>query len=130
MFLTLPTREKTLVPALLVLPVSVNQAGPFGHDGRDVVPGLDVVDVGGHAPQALLRGKRRARAGASGEAFERGDQRRLFAADERARAFHQFDIEVEAAAQDVVAQQAVFAGLLDGAFAGDGRPADIRRARR
>ena len=27
--LTLPTSEKTLVPALLVLPVSLNQAGPL-----------------------------------------------------------------------------------------------------
>src|ERR1035437_7237093 len=28
-FLILPTSEKTFVPALLALPVSVNQAGPF-----------------------------------------------------------------------------------------------------
>ena len=87
----------------------------LGHDGRDVVPGLDVVDVGGLAPQALLRRERRTRPGPSGVAFERGDQRGLFAADERARAFHQLDVEVEAAAQDVVAQQAVLARLLDGA---------------
>src|ERR1700690_2109869 len=29
LFCTLPTREKTFVPELLALPVSVNHAGPF-----------------------------------------------------------------------------------------------------
>ena len=87
----------------------------LGDDGRDVVPGLDVVDVGGLAPKPLLRGKRRTRTGAARQAFERSDQRGLFAAHERAGAFHHFDIEVETAAQDVVAQDAVFARLLDGA---------------
>ena len=94
----------------------MNQAGPLSDDGRDVVPGLDVVDVGGLAVQALLRGEGRTRARASGEAFERGDQRRLFAADERAGALDQLDIEVEAAAEDVVAEHAVLARLVDGAF--------------
>ena len=32
-FFTLPTSENTLVPALLALPVSVNQAGPFSTMG-------------------------------------------------------------------------------------------------
>src|SRR5579863_3075611 len=32
-FLTLPTREKTLVPGLLLLPVSVNHAGPLAMMG-------------------------------------------------------------------------------------------------
>src|ERR1035438_3786320 len=31
--------------------------GAFGDDGRDVVPGLDVIDVGWFAPQPLLRRK-------------------------------------------------------------------------
>ena len=89
--------------------------GSFGHDGGDVVPGLDVVDVGGAAPQALLRGKRRTRTGTSGEAFERRDEGGLLAADKCAGAFHQADIEAEAAAHDVVPEQAVDTGLIDGA---------------
>ena len=82
---TLPTSENTLVPELLALPVSLNHAGPLRHDGRDVVPGLDVIDVGGLAPEALLRGERRTGAGPSGLAFQRSDQRGLFAADETLR---------------------------------------------
>jgi hypothetical protein len=51
--LTLPTRENTFVPLLLVLPFG-EQVGTLDDDGRDVVPGLDVIDVGGFAEQALL----------------------------------------------------------------------------
>ena len=66
--------------------------------------------------KAVLRRVRRPRRRPSGLAFQRADQRRLFAADERAGAFHQRQVEVEAAAQDVLAQQAVLLRLLDGAF--------------
>ena len=66
-----------------------------------------------HRPFCAGIGRPRTRA--AGEAFERGDQRGLFAADECARALHQFDVEVEAAAEDVLAQQPVFARLFDGA---------------
>ena len=50
----------------------------------------------------------------AGKAFERGDQRRLFAADKGSRALHQFDVEVESAVENVRAQQAVLACLFDG----------------
>ena len=64
-----------------------------------------------HRPFCAGKGGR----GADGRrALERGDQRRLLAADEGAGAFNHFDVEGEAAAQDVLAQQAVFAGLADG----------------
>jgi hypothetical protein len=39
----------------------------------------------------------------------------LFSADKGPRALHQLDVEVESAVEDVVAEEAVFAGLLDGA---------------
>ena len=83
-------------------------------DGRDVVPGLDVVDVGRLAVQTLLRREGRAGMRPSRVAFERGNQRRLFAADKGSRALHQLDVEVEAAVQDIRAQQAILARLLDG----------------
>ena len=113
-FLTLPTSEKTLVPELAPLPVSANHAGPQSDDRGDVEPGLDVVDIGRVAPDALLRREGRARTRPAGAPFERGDQRRLLAADECAGAFDHVDVEGESASQDVLAQEAVFAGLADG----------------
>ena len=46
----LPTSENTFVPGLASLPIAVNHAGPLAMIGRDVEPGLDVVDVGRIAP--------------------------------------------------------------------------------
>ena len=88
----------------------------LGDDRRDVVPGLDVVDVGRLAVEALLRRERRARARPAGLALERRDERRLLAADEGAGALDELDVEVEAAAEDVVAEDAVGPGLLDRAL--------------
>ena len=62
---------------------------------------LDVVDEGGLAPQAGLRGERRAQARHAAAAFDRGDQGRLFAADEGAGAFLDGD------AQRVIAPQQI-----------------------
>ena len=87
-----------------------------GHDGRHVVPGLDVVDVGGLAVEAALGGERRPRPGSAGLALERGDERRLLAADEGAGALDDLDVEVEAAAHDVRAHEAVLASLGHRAF--------------
>src|SRR5206468_2472038 len=89
--------------------------GPAGHNGRDVVPGFDVVDVGGLSPQSFLRGERRSWPRSSGLSFQRSDERSLFAADKSARSFHQFDIELESATEDVLPQQSIFARLFDGA---------------
>jgi len=47
-------------------------------------------------------------------AFERGHERGGLAAHERARALDDRDVEVHARAEDVVAEQAVGARLLDG----------------
>ena len=98
---------------------ALGAAGPgepgraLGDDGGDVVPGLHVVDVGGLAPEAFLGREGRARARAAGVALEGRDERRLLAADERARPLHELEVEPEAAAEDVVAEHAVGAGLLD-----------------
>ena len=89
---------------------------PLRDDGRDVVPGLDVVDVGGLAVEALLGGERRPGPRPARVALERGDEGRLLAADEGAGALDHLDVEVEAAAEDVVAEHAVGARLLDGAL--------------
>ena len=128
--LTLPTSEKTLVPALLALPVSVNQAGPLVTIGAMLYQVSTLLMLVGLPHRPFCAGKGGRGRGLPGVAFERRDQRRLLAADERAGAFHQLDVEVEAAAQDVLAQQAVLPRLLDGARSGGAPPADTRRARR
>lgn len=89
--------------------------GSLGDDRRHVEPGFDVVDVGGLAPESLLGGERGAGARAAGKTFEGGDERGFLAADERPGAFHKLDIELEAAAHDVVAEEAGLARLVDGA---------------
>ena len=47
-------------------------------------------------------------------AFDRGHQRGFLAADKRAGAEAEVDVEVKAGAEDVLAEEAVFPGLLDG----------------
>ena len=42
----------------------------FGDDGRNVVPGFDVIDVRGLAPESFLRGEGWAGAGPAGLAFQ------------------------------------------------------------
>ena len=84
------------------------------HDGRDIGEGLHVVDQRGTLPQPRFRREGRPRARRAALAFDAGDQRRLLAADEGARAQPYVDVETEARAADAVAQQAQALGLLDG----------------
>ena len=113
--LILPTRENTLVPALLVLPVSVNHAGPLATIGAMLYQVSTLLMLVGQPHRPFWAGNGGRGRGRPAKSFERGDQRGLFAAHECARAFHQADIEVEAAAHDVLAEQAVQARLHDGA---------------
>ena len=64
--------------------------------------------------QALDRREGRTGTGLAAVALDGGHQRGLLAADEGAGAQAQLDIKVKAGAEDIVAQQAVFTGLLDG----------------
>ena len=68
----------------------------------------------GLLPQALDRGEGRLGDGHAALALEGLQQGRLLAADEGAGAEADLDVEVEAGAEDVLAEEAVFAGLLDG----------------
>ena len=77
------------------------------HDGRDIGVGLHVVDQRRLAPEAACRRIRRPRLGRAPLAFNRCDQRRLLAANKRARAKPNLHIEIERRIADVVAQQAV-----------------------
>ena len=64
--------------------------------------------------QALDRREGRTGPGLAAVALDGGHQRGLLAADESAGAQTEVDIEVKAGAEDVLAQQSVFPGLLDG----------------
>ena len=95
--------------------------GPVVDHGRHVGEGLDVVDDRRLAPQAALRGIGRADPRLPALAFNRMDQGRFFAADEGPRAEADFQVEIEARAEDVLAQQAPGAALVDGVLdAADG----------
>ena len=92
-------------------------------DLRDVAQGFNVVDVGGAFKQTLDRRERGLRPGFTTLAFDGGHQGSFLAAHESAGAQTDVDVKVEISAEDVVAQQAVFMGLLDGllqALNGDG----------
>ena len=90
---------------------------PVDDDG-DGGQGLDVVDDGGFAVQPGLRREGRAGAGHAAPALDGGHQRRLLAADESAGAFLDMHAEVEAGAEDVLAQEALLLCLLPGRCGG------------
>src|SRR6185437_8340458 len=83
------------------------------HDLRNVRQRLDVVDDSRQTEQPSLRGKGRLVARLAAIALDRVEDRRLFAADVRACAATDLDVEAHAAPEDVVAQKAVLARRLD-----------------
>ena len=104
--LTLPTSEKILVPGEPSVPMERNQRAAVEHDVRHVRPGLDVVDVGRPAPQAVLGEVDEAPVRHPAAPLERGHHGARLAADEGAAAAAHAHVERQAAAQDVVAEQA------------------------
>ena len=104
---------KTFVPALFSLPSAAYVRGAVADDPRDVRERLDVVDAGRLAPEPFDRGERRPRPRHAALALDRGDERRLLAAHERAGALAHLNAEVEAAAEDVLAEEPALLGLRD-----------------
>ena len=88
--------------------------GAEADDAGDAGQGLDVVEHRRLLPQALLSRERRPRARLAALALDGGHERGLFAADEGAGTLGDLDVEVEAAVEDVLAQQAVFVAGRDG----------------
>ena len=83
-------------------------------DGRDVGEGLDVVDDGGTVEQAGLKREGRLLVRLAAPALDGVHQRGFLAADERARADADFQIEIEIRAQNALAQQPRLARLMNG----------------
>ena len=69
------------------------QLAAVADDGGDVGEGLNVVDQRGRPHRPDSRGERRSRPRRAALAFDRGDQRGFFAADEGARADADLDVE-------------------------------------
>ena len=83
-------------------------------DLRNVGVGFDVVQDGRLGEQALHGRERRTGTGLAAVTLDGGHQSGLLAAHEGAGAQTDVDVEVKAGVENVLAQQAVFAGLLDG----------------
>ena len=106
----MPTKAKVLVPLLFSVPNWANQSAPWqdeGHAGQR----FHVIDDRRLSPQAGDGGERRAGPGHAAPALDRGDQGGLLTANERPRALLDLDVEAEAAAEDVLPEQAVLFGL-------------------
>ena len=112
---TAPTREKTLVPLLFSVPMA---AIPFGAVVDDLAATLAQVSTllitVGLPQRPAAAGIGRPGAGLADIAFHGGDEGRFFAADKGPGALADLDVEVEAGAQDIGAQEARFPGLVDG----------------
>ena len=78
---------------------------------RNVRPGLDVVERGGTVPQAALDGMHVLGARLAGPAFDRRHQGRRFAANKRAPAPVDPDVEAVARAEDVLAEKSLAPGI-------------------
>src|SRR5207248_9212486 len=76
--------------------------------------GVDVVDRGRRGVQARGRGERRLEPGLPTTSFEGVEQRRLLTADVRARSRVDGDLEIEARAEDVLAEVARSFGFAHG----------------
>ncbi len=91
--------------AALLGAVSGEPVRTFAQNSGQIGEGFDVIDIGGLAEQALDRGKRRARHRHPAAPFNAGDERGLLAANKRPRALLDHEVEREAGAEDVLAQQ-------------------------
>ena len=97
------------------------------HDERHVGQRLDVVDDGRLAEQADLDRERRLVARLAALALDRFEERRLLAADVGAGAAPELDVEGEARAEDVAAEEAGGARRLDRRGRRAPRPRGTRR---
>ena len=87
--------------------------GAFENDLRNVRIRFNVVQDGRLSEQALDRRERRTGTRLAAVPFDGCHESRLFAADKRARAETDIEIEIKARIKDIFAEQAVFTRLFD-----------------
>ena len=101
------------MPVDCSVPIARERRAALEEDARHVGQRLDVVDDRRLAEQAGLHRERRLVPRLAAMPFDRVEDRGLFAADVRAGAAADLDVEGEAAAEDVRAEEAVAPGLVD-----------------
>src|SRR6185436_1731660 len=102
--------------AVVGLALREEPVGAVHDDPRHGGEGLGVVDGGRLAVEAEARRERRLVARLALLALERLEQRRLLAADVGAEAVVGMQLEVEAAAEDVLAEEPRGPGFVEGLF--------------
>ena len=115
---TRPARANTLVPLLFSVPMAANHSPPLRMMGAMLAKVSTLLIRVGQPHRPSCAGIRRPRPRRAALAFDGGDQRGLFAADEGPGAQADIHVEAEARAGDVVAQQSQALGLADGGAAG------------
>ena len=103
---TWPDRQKSFGPVEPSVPIARERLAAVEDDERHVDQRLDVVDDGRLAEQADLDRERRLVARLAALALDRLEERRLLAADVGAGAAPELDVEGEAGAEDVGAEEA------------------------
>ena len=103
--LTSPLMPTNFIPAAPFLPCALNQSDAAHQNDRRESKRLDVVDDGRLVPKAIRARKGRLVARLGALAFDGFKQRGFFAADIAAGADEDFKIEIEIAAQNVLAEQ-------------------------
>ncbi len=126
----LPERLKVLVPGLLLGAEGPEGGGAVRDDGGDVGESFHVIDESGLAPQAALHREGRLGPRHSPLPFEGGDQGRLFAADEGARAFLHLQMEGRPEPRMLSPSRPAASAGLDGLAQALHGQRDTRRARR
>ena len=114
--LHVPADTVQLRPAVLLRPERGKPLRAVLHNQRHVGERLDVVHRGGTVVEPDERGKRRLVARLGALAFERLEQRGLFAGFVRAGAAVHVHVAVEPGAENVLAQEPVGIGFVDGPF--------------
>ncbi len=101
------------MPLVLLRAHGAEPLGAVEDDLGDIGVGFYVVQDGGLAEQALHRRKRRTGTGLAALALDGGHQSGFLAAHKSAGAQTELDIKIKAGIEDILAQQAVFTGLVD-----------------
>ena len=108
----LPPSANTFVPDEVCVPMDANHAAPLLIMGLMFAHVSTLLIIVG-LPNSPL-GKGRTGTGLAAVAFDGGEESSLLAADERAGAEADFYIEFKAEPQNILAEEAVFAGLFEG----------------
>jgi hypothetical protein len=107
-------KGKDLGPAAFFGADTAEPRGAVVENNGDIGESLNIVDDGGFVPEAMLGGIGRPNSRLASLTFDGMDQGGFFAADKSAGAEPDFDVEGKVGAENIIAQQAVTTGLING----------------